>query len=316
MKVVITGGAGFIGSHLCERLLNDGHEVVCLDNLVSGAESNITHLSDNPRFQFIQHDVTQPLEIEGKVDAILHFASPASPNPDSPVSYMSHPVETMLVNSTGSKNMLDLAKKHDAQIILASTSEIYGEPEVHPQPEKYRGNVSTTGPRACYDESKRFMEAISSTYYREYGTKVKIIRIFNTYGPRMRLDDGRLIPNLVSSYIQDKPFPIFGEGSQTRSFCYVSDLVDGIMAVFSSDKMVGEVVNLGNPDEFSVTQLVNLFEEITGEKLEVVSAPAQIDDPSRRRPDISKAQSLLSWSPTIKLEDGLKKTLTFFRDQG
>ncbi len=316
-KILITGGAGFIGSHLCDRFIQEGYDVVCLDNFSSGSRDNITHLVGNPHFTLLEHDVTTPLESKisllESLTAILHFASPASPNPTAPDSYINHPVETMLANSVGAKNMLDLATTAGCPIIFASTSEVYGDPAVHPQPETYWGNVSSTGVRSCYDEGKRFMEALAFAYYRSRGTKIKIVRIFNTYGPRMRLDDGRFLINLVDSVVHKKPFVLYGDGSATRSFTYIDDLVEGIFRVFQNEKMVGEVVNLGNPGEFTISSAIELAEKISGEKLELVQKPVLPDDPTRRKPDIGKAKSLLGWEPKIDFEAGLSKTIEYYR---
>lgn len=316
MKVLITGGAGFIGSHLCDRFLGDGHEVVCVDNFLSGAPENIAHLKSNSAFTFFKHDVIESLPAtisDQKYDAILHFACPASPNPASAVSYMAHPIETLMVTSVGSKNLLDLAVKNDCQIIFASTSEVYGDPLVHPQTEEYWGNVSPNGPRSCYDEGKRFMEALAFAYFRKLQTKIKVIRIFNTYGPRMRLDDGRFIINLVGSGVNNTPFLLYGNGDVTRSFCYVDDLVEGIAKVFATDAMLGQVVNLGNPNEFSLTEAIKIFESLLGHELAKVQGEAQPDDPKRRSPDITKAKTMLDWVPTVELISGLQKTLDYYR---
>lgn len=308
-KILITGGAGFIGSHLCDRFLGEGHDVICVDNFISGSPDNIAHLLSNPHFTLVEQDVCTPLTISDKIDAILHFACPASPNPNSPVSYMSHPVATMMVTSAGTKNMLDLAKKNNCQIILASTSEVYGDPLIHPQAEDYRGNVSCTGPRACYDEGKRFMEALSMVYYREFGVKSKIIRIFNTYGPRMRLDDGRFTINLIDSYINHKPFAMYGNGEQTRSFCYIDDLAEAIYRVFQSEKAVGEVINLGNPGELTLNEAITIFEKVAGSTLTKAQLTQLVDDPKKRKPDISKAKQLLNWEPVVDFATGIKNTL-------
>ncbi len=316
MKILITGGAGFIGSHLCDRFLADGHEVVCVDNFLSGARENVAHLASNPAFTLIEHDIINPLPpslTELNIEAIFHFACPASPNPDSPVSYMAHPVETLMVSSVGSKNMLDLAVKNNCQIIFASTSEVYGDPLTHPQTEEYWGNVSPNGPRSCYDEGKRFMEALAFSYFRKFQTKIKMIRIFNTYGPGMRLDDGRFIINLVSSGVNEKPFLLHGNGDVTRSFCYVDDLVEGIARVFAKEEMIGQVVNLGNPTEFTLNQAIQLFESLLGHELAKVAGATQPDDPKRRQPDITKAKNMLDWEPKIDLATGLKKTLEYYR---
>lgn len=313
-KILITGGAGFIGSHLCDALLSAGHEVICVDNFISGSRANLTHLLTNPHFELIEHDVALPLAINYQLSAILHFATPASPNPNSPVSYMSHPVETMMVTSQGTKHMLDLAKANNCQIILASTSEVYGDPLVHPQTEDYRGNVSCTGVRACYDEGKRFMEALAMVYHRQYGTKTKIIRIFNTYGPRMRLDDGRFTINLVAAYLNRTPFRLHGDMDHiTRSFCYIDDLVSGIVKVYESDPMVGNVVNLGNPTEYTLSEALSIFEGVIGEKLATVQVEVQRDDPQKRKPDISRAKELLGWEPKVDFATGIKKTLEYYQ---
>lgn len=309
-KILITGGAGFIGSHLCDQFVGRGCEVVCVDNLSSGSRENIKHLLANSRFTFIEHDITQPISAlnNQKFDAILHFASPASPNPDSNVSYLAHPVETLMVNSLGTKLMLDLANANNCQIILASTSEVYGDPLVHPQSEDYWGNVSPHGIRSCYDEGKRFMEAISFAYYRKFRTQIKVIRIFNTYGPRMRLDEGRFIPTLMDCALNNKPFQIYGDGTVTRSFCYIDDLVAGILAVYGRD-VVGEVINLGNPSEFTLNQAIEIVRQISHQNIILINKPALPDDPKRRKPNISKAKKLLGWEPHIDFAAGLQKML-------
>lgn len=315
MKILITGGAGFIGSHLCDRFLSDGHEVVCVDNFLSGSKVNVEKFLDNPKFALIEHDITQPLTTDlGKLDAILHFACPASPNPSSPVSYMAHPVETLMVSSVGSKNMLDLALLNDCQIIFASTSEVYGDPLVHPQPETYWGNVSPNGPRSCYDEGKRFMEALAFSYHRKHNAKIKVIRIFNTYGPNMRLDDGRFTINLVDSFVNNKPFKMYGDGSATRSFCYIDDLVEGIIKVYDKD-VVGEVINIGNPTEITLNDAIKIFESIAGKELTKEYVDNQPDDPKRRKPDITKATSLLGWTPSVDFATGMKKTLEYYKHE-
>lgn len=309
-RILITGGAGFIGSHLCDRFIAEGDEVICLDNFISGQKANVAHLLDNPHFSLIEHDVCQPLPSNlGKIDAIFHFASPASPNPDSPVSYINHPVETFMVNTLGSQRLLELAYENKCQIILASTSEVYGDPAVHPQPEDYWGNVSPNGPRSSYDEGKRGLEAIAFAYYRQAQVAIKVIRIFNTYGPRMRLDDGRFIPTLVSSILHKTPFVRFGTGLATRSFCYIDDLVDGIYRIFQEKRAVGQVINLGNPQEYSVNAAIKIAEKITGSKIEIKSQPGLPDDPQKRQPDLTRAKSLLNWIPAITFENGLAKML-------
>ena len=318
-KILITGGAGFIGSHLCRRFLDAGHEVICLDNFISGSRDNVTELLPNPKFKLIEFDICRPLaeleklnELTG-LSAILHFACPASPNPSSPVSYMSHPVETMMVSSVGSKNMLDLAVKHDCQIIFASTSEVYGDPLIHPQTEEYWGNVNPHGPRSCYDEGKRFMEALAFTYYRQFHTKIKVLRIFNTYGPHMRLDDGRFTINLIDAFLSHKPFKMYGDGTSTRSFCYIDDLVMGIMQLYGQDQAIGAVINLGNPCEFTLNEAIAVFEKVIGQPLPKVVETSQPDDPRMRRPDITKAKALLGWEPKIDFATGIKKTLEYYR---
>ncbi len=324
--ILITGGAGFIGSHLCRLYLNKGYRVVCIDNLLSGSYDNIKDLEVNPNFQFINHDITHRLSrsqitpkarfgTDHRLYAIFHFASPASPDPKSPISYMSHPIKTLMVNSLGTKHMLDLARQHDAQIILASTSEVYGDPQIHPQPETYYGNVSPNGPRSCYDEGKRFLEAISFTYYRKFQTKIKIVRIFNTYGSYMSLRDGRFIPNLIKSYLEGRPFYKYSNDTTTRSFTYIDDLVRGIDLVFQSDKMVGEVVNLGNPEELSLNEAIDIFNSLVNKTVKVIQKPKRKDDPTRRKPDITKAHQLLSWEPQVKFKEGIQKTLTWFQDR-
>lgn len=314
-NILITGGAGFIGSHLCDRFLADGYKVICIDNFSSGSRNNIKHLLDNPNFELIEHDICNPLDkLDGldELSAIFHFASPASPNPHSPDSYINHPVETLLVNSIGTKYMLDLASAHECQIILASTSEVYGDPAVHPQPESYWGNVSPNGVRSCYDEGKRFLEAIAFAYYRSKQAKIKVIRIFNTYGPRMRLDDGRFVPTLVDSIVSNKQFVRFGDGLASRSFCYVEDLVQGILAVSEKDEAIGEVINLGNPVEFTINEAIAIAKEVSGAKLVVEEQPPLPDDPKKRKPDITKASSLLGWEPKVPFRDGIEKMLASY----
>lgn len=311
-RILVTGGAGFIGSHLCQKFLADGHDVICVDNFISGSRENIAELLSNPKFELIEQDICTPLAINSKLDAIFHFACPASPNPASPVSYMAHPVETMMVSSLGSKNMLDLAVKNDCQIIFASTSEVYGDPLVHPQTEEYWGNVSPNGPRSCYDEGKRFMEALAFTYYRQFATKIKVVRIFNTYGPHMRLDDGRFTINLVDSFVNHKPFKMYGDGNSTRSFCFIDDLVVGIVKVFRTDGAIGEVINLGNPTELTLNDAIKVFESVTGQDLPKEYVGSQPDDPKKRKPDITKAKHILDWEPTVDFATGMKKTLEYY----
>jgi dTDP-glucose 4,6-dehydratase len=307
MRTVITGGAGFVGSHLCERFLAEGHEVLCVDNLLTGHRRNIAHLIDNPRFQFIEHNISEPLHIDGAVDNILHFASPASP-----ADYLAHPIPTLKVGSLGTHNALGLAKAKDARFLLASTSEIYGDPAVHPQREDYWGHVNPIGPRGCYDEAKRFAEAITMAYHRFHAVKTRIVRIFNTYGPRMRLNDGRVLPAFMSQVLRGEPLTVFGKGDQTRSFCYVTDLVDGIYRLLLSD--FSEPVNIGNPSEITVLELAQeIIAMVPGTKSTIVYEDLPQDDPKRRKPDITRAQTLLGWNPTINRAEGLKWTLEYFR---
>jgi nucleoside-diphosphate-sugar epimerase len=315
MKLLITGGAGFIGTHLCERFLAEGHEVICVDNFLSGSRENIAPFLSNPKFELIEHDVCQPLPVNPTgLDAILHFACPASPNPVSPISYIHFPVETMMVNTLGSQRMLELAHTNRCQIVFASTSEVYGDPDVHPQPETYWGNVNPNGIRSCYDEGKRAMEALAFAYHRLGQTAVKVIRIFNTYGPHMRLDDGRFTINLVDSYLHNKPFAMYGDGSATRSFCYIDDLVEGIVQVCQSDKAVGEVINLGNPEEYTLNEAIKLFEKITNKPLTKEQRGPMQDDPRRRNPDIAKARRLLGWEPKIDFATGMKRMLSSYEN--
>ncbi|WZO97861.1 UDP-glucuronic acid decarboxylase family protein [Isosphaeraceae bacterium EP7] len=307
MRTVITGGAGFVGSHLCERFLAEGHEVVCVDNLLTGSRNNILQILDNPSFRFVEHDISEPITVDGPVDNILHFASPASP-----ADYLAHPIPTLKVGSLGTHNALGLAKNKDARFLLASTSEIYGDPEVHPQREDYWGNVNTIGPRGCYDEAKRFAEAITMAYHRYHGVKTRIVRIFNTYGPRMRLNDGRVLPAFMGQVLRGEQLTVFGEGQQTRSFCYVTDLVDGIYRLLNSDFV--EPVNIGNPSELTVLELAKeIIAMVPGTKSTIDYRELPQDDPKRRRPDITRAQTLLGWNPTIERADGLVRTLDYFK---
>jgi dTDP-glucose 4,6-dehydratase len=307
LKTVITGGAGFIGSHLCERFLNDGHEVVCVDNLLTGSRRNIEHLRASARFRFQEHNVSEPIEVEGSVDNVLHFASPASP-----ADYLAYPIPTLKVGSLGTHNALGLAKAKNARFLLASTSEVYGDPEVHPQREDYWGNVNPIGPRGCYDEAKRFAEAITMAYHRYHGVKTRIVRIFNTYGPRMRLNDGRVLPNFMKQALRGEPLTVYGRGDQTRSFCYVSDLVEGIVRLLGAE--FSEPVNLGNPAEITVLQLgQEILALVKGTKSQIVYEDLPQDDPKRRKPDITRAQSLLGWQPQVDRAEGLLRTLEYFR---
>jgi dTDP-glucose 4,6-dehydratase len=307
LRTVITGGAGFIGSHLCERFLSDGHDVICVDNLLTGTPRNLAHLMDQPRFQFVQHNVSEPIEIGGLVDNVLHFASPASP-----ADYLAHPIPTLKVGSLGTHNALGLAKAKDARFLLASTSEVYGDPEVHPQREDYWGHVNPIGPRGCYDEAKRFAEAITMAYHRYHGVKTRIVRIFNTYGPRMRLNDGRVLPNFMKQALLGQPITVYGRGDQTRSFCYVSDLVEGIVRLLNTD--FSDPVNLGNPAEITVLQLAQeIIALVEGTQSTVIYEDLPQDDPKRRKPDITRAQTLLGWQPVVDRAVGLKRSLEYFR---
>ncbi|MBT4510811.1 MAG: SDR family oxidoreductase [Chloroflexi bacterium] len=308
MRVLVTGGAGFLGSHLCDYLLKRDHEVVCMDNLITGNIDNISHLSGNERFSFIKHDVTEYIFLPGKLDAILHFASPASP-----VDYLELPIQTLKVGSLGTHKALGLAKEKGARLLLASTSEVYGDPEIHPQTEDYWGNVNPIGPRGVYDEAKRFAEAMTMAYHRYHGVETRIVRIFNTYGPRMRLNDGRVVPNFISQALSGKPITVYGDGTQTRSFCYCSDLVDGIYRLLTSE--VDTPTNIGNPTEFSIMEFARKVIEITGSGSELIHEDLPVDDPKVRRPNIGKARELLGWEPKIELDEGLKKTLEYFRSR-
>ena len=310
MRAVVAGGAGFIGSHLCDRLIGEGAEVLCVDNLITGARSNVEQLLGNPRFEFLEQDVTRPLDTAA--DAIFHLASPASPNPASPRSYIAHPIETALVNSQGSHQLLELARRNSARFLFASTSEVYGDPLEHPQKETYFGNVNPNGVRSCYDESKRFGEALAMSYRRQHGTDIRIIRIFNTFGPRCDPEDGRLVPNFVSQALAGTPITVYGDGSQTRSLCYVSDLVDGIMRMMLTEVAAGEVVNLGNPGEHTVLDYARLIRDLCKSNSEIVHQPLPPDDPTRRQPDITKARSILGWEPRVPLEAGLKDTIQWY----
>ena len=312
MKAVVTGGAGFIGSHLCEALLAAGYEVLCVDNLLTGDRSNIAHLEGRRDFRFLQHDVVEPLFIEGNL--YFHLASPASP-----VGYRTYPVETLLVNSVGTRNLLECARKVGGKFLMASTSEAYGDPLVHPQSEDYWGNVNPVGVRACYDESKRFGEAITMEYVRMYDLDARIIRIFNTYGPRNKADDGRVVPTFISQALKGEPITVYGDGSQTRSFCYVSDLVEGIMLAMLTVGTKGEVINLGNPAEYTILQFAELIKALCDSPSPVQLLPlppSRQGDPMRRRPDISKARRLLGWAPKVSVEEGLRRTVEWYKQQG
>ncbi|MGE8130936.1 UDP-glucuronic acid decarboxylase family protein [Methylobacterium sp. NPDC080182] len=304
-RILITGGGGFIGSHLSERLLEQGHEVLCVDNFFTGRKSNIAHLFDNPRFELIRHDVTHPLFVE--VDRIYNLACPASP-----IQYQFDPVQTTKTSVMGAINMLGLAKRLRVPILQASTSEVYGDPLVHPQPEGYWGNVNPLGPRSCYDEGKRCAETLFFDYHRQHRVPIKVVRIFNTYGPRMHPSDGRVVSNFVVQALRGAPITIFGEGHQTRSFCYVDDLVLGVQAMMATDAEITGPVNLGNSDEFTIRQLAELVVDLSGSRSKLVHAPLPVDDPRQRRPDIALAAQLLDWRPTVPLRDGLMRTIAYF----
>ena len=309
MRVLITGGAGFLGSHLCDRLLAEGHEVICIDNLRTGRKENVAGLLARRDFAFLQRDVTEPFFVEGKVDAVLHFASPASPK-----DYLEHPIHTLKVGGPGTYHALGLAKAQGAIFILASTSEVYGDPEVNPQPETYWGHVNPVGPRSVYDEAKRYAEAMTVAYQRAHGLRTRILRIFNTYGPRMRLNDGRALPTLMSQALRGEPLTVYGDGSQTRSFCYVSDLVEGIYHLLLISDPAPLLLNLGNPEEVTLRQLAQEILEISGSRSQVVFQPLPEDDPKRRRPDVHRAQQILGWEPRVARREGLQKTLAYFRE--
>jgi dTDP-glucose 4,6-dehydratase len=308
MRILLTGGAGFLGSHISERLLKEGHEVLCMDNFITGQKKNISHLMSNEDFEFIKHDVSRYIVIKGKVDAVMHFASPASP-----IDYLEHPIKTLKVGSLGTHNSLGVAKSHGAKFLLASTSEVYGDPLVNPQPETYWGNVNPIGPRGVYDEAKRFAEAITLAYYRVHGVDTKIVRIFNTFGERMRHRDGRVVPNFIDQALRGEPLTVYGDGSQTRSFCYVSDLVDGIYRLLNSG--LNEPVNIGNPGEMTILEFARKIKEITGSDSEIVFEDLPVNDPRVRRPDISKAGKELGWGPRVSLEEGLGRTIDYFRKE-
>lgn len=306
MRAVVTGGAGFLGSHLCNLLVEKDWEVVCLDNLVTGANSNISQLLSNPRFRFVRQDVTKYIEVRDQVDAVLHFASPASP-PD----YLKIPIQTLKVGSLGTHNALGLALAKKAKFLLASTSECYGDPEVSPQPESYWGHVNPVGPRGCYDEAKRFAEALTMAYHRSHGVNTRIVRIFNTYGPRMRLNDGRALPNFLYQAIRGLPITVYGDGKQTRSFCYVSDLMDGIYRLLESDEH--EPTNIGNPQEITILGFAERVRELAGADVPIEFHPLPQDDPKQRCPDIRKAKRVLGWQPKVDLDEGLRLTYDYFR---
>jgi dTDP-glucose 4,6-dehydratase len=305
LKILVAGGAGFIGSHLCDFLLEKGHFIICVDNLLTGDIKNIKHNLQNKRFEFVKQDVVKPLKISGRIDYILHFASPASP-----VDYMNYPLETLDVGSTGTKNLLELAKKKKAKFMLASTSEVYGDPKISPQEEAYFGNVNPIGPRSVYDEAKRFAEALTAAHCREKLVDTRIARIFNTYGPRMGLDDGRVVPNFIKQALTGQALTVYGDGNQTRSFCYVSDMISGIYKLMYSK--LTDPVNLGNPKELKIMEFASVILRLTGSRSKIIHKPLPQDDPKQRRPDISKAKKELEWSPEVGLEEGLRKTIEWF----
>lgn len=305
MRVLITGGAGFLGSHLCDYFIDKGDDVVCMDNLCTGNLDNISHLQDNPHFEFIRHNVTEFIDVSGELDAILHFASPASP-----IDYLKMPIQTLKVGSLGTHNALGLAKAKGAKFLLASTSEVYGDPQVHPQPETYWGHVNPIGPRGVYDEAKRFSEAITMAYHRTHGLDTRIVRIFNTYGPRMRIGDGRVVPNFINQAMKGEDLTVYGDGSQSRSFCYVSDLVDGIYRLLMSEEH--EPINIGNPKEMTVLEFAGKIISVMKSESKIVHKELPVDDPKTRQPDITKAKKVLGWEPRVSLEEGLFETIEWF----
>jgi dTDP-glucose 4,6-dehydratase len=315
MRILVTGAAGFLGSHLCDRLIAEGHQVVGMDNFITGRPENLAHLESEQAFTFIEHDVSEFIDLPGSgLDAVMHFASPASPNPNSPYGYVNLPIQTMKAGGLGTLNSLGIARAYNARFLLASTSEIYGDPQVHPQPESYWGHVNPIGPRSVYDEAKRFAEALTLAYHRYHGIDTRIVRIFNTYGPRMRLDDGRAVPNFIDQALNGLPLTIYGDGSQTRSFCYVDDLIEGIYRLLLSDEHLP--VNIGNPAEMTILELARTVNSLLDNPSEVVFLPDKRGegDPQRRRPDITRAREILGWKPTISLEQGLIRTLPYFEE--
>ena len=309
MRILIAGAAGFVGSHLCDRLVAEGHHVVGLDNFLTGSPENLTGLSGHPRFQFIEQDVTVPVVMDGELDVVFHLASPASPK-----DYLEHPIETLDAGSIGTRHLLELARRHSARFLLASTSECYGDPLVHPQTETYWGNVNPVGMRSCYDESKRFAEALTMAFHRKHGLRTAIARIFNTYGPRMKLDDGRVVPAFLDQALRGEPMTVFGDGSQTRSFCYVSDLVEGLCRLMLSGEPYP--VNLGNPQELTILEFARRIKDLTASQSPIIFKPLPEDDPRRRQPEIARATLLLGWEPKVPLEEGLRATIEHFRGKG
>lgn len=315
MRILVTGAAGFLGSHLCDRLLTDGHEVIGMDNFITGSPDNIAHLADNESFSFYKRDVSNYIFVPGKVDAILHFASPASPNPQSKAGYFNLPIQTMKAGALGTHNCLGIARRESSRFLLASTSEIYGDPEIHPQSESYPGNVDPIGERAVYDEAKRFAESLTMAYHRFHGVNTSIVRIFNTYGPRMDLEDGRALPNLLKQALLGQPLTVYGDGSQTRSFCFVDDLIDGIVRLLYSDEHFP--VNIGNPIEMSILQFAEAINKIVGNKAGIIfeENSRSVRDPQRRQPDITRAREILGWEPRVDLEEGIRLTVPFFKQK-
>lgn len=315
MRILISGAAGFLGSHLCDRLLKEGHHVVGMDNFITGNRENLAHLASDQNFSFIRHDVSNFIFVPGELDAVLHFASPASPNPNSPYGYVNLPIQTMKAGALGTHNMLGVARAFGARFLLASTSEIYGDPLEHPQTESYWGHVDPIGTRSVYDEAKRFAEALTMAYHRFHGIDTRIVRIFNTYGPRMHIDDGRVVPNFLQQALLRQPLTVYGDGSQTRSFCYVDDLIDGIVRLLYSDEHMP--INLGNPDEISILDFAKTINRLVGNETEIIFERAQRSegDPQRRRPDISRSRSILNWEPTVSLEEGIGRTIPYFESK-
>jgi len=315
MRILVTGAAGFLGSHLCDRLIAEGHEVIGMDNFITGNPQNLAHLAGHNQFSFIRHDVSDFIFVPGELDGVFHFASPASPNPNSPFGYVNLPIQTMKAGALGTHNTLGVAKSYGARFLLASTSEIYGDPLEHPQTERYWGHVDPIGTRSVYDEAKRFAEALTMAYHRFHNVDTRIVRIFNTYGPRMHVDDGRVVPNFIQQALLGKSLTVYGDGQQTRSFCYVSDLIDGIYRLFISDQH--EPVNIGNPIETSMLDFAKIIKNLTDNQADITFHPNQRGegDPQRRRPDITCAQKILGWEPEVQLEDGLRKTIPYFKKQ-
>ena len=314
MRVLITGAAGFLGSHLCDKFIQQGHSVIGMDNFITGRPENLAHLAGNENFSFIRHDVSDFIFVPGQIDGVLHFASPASPNEDSPYGYVNLPIQTMKAGALGTHNSLGVARVNNARFLLASTSEIYGDPEVHPQHESYWGHVDPIGKRSVYDEAKRFAEALTMAYHRFHNINTGIVRIFNTYGPRMHLDDGRAVPNFISQAINGKPLTVYGDGSQTRSFCFISDMIEGIYRLFIST--IHKPVNIGNPEEISILELAQLINTLVGNKAGFIQKTDKRleGDPERRQPDITLAKDMLDWSPKVKIEGGLLETIAYFRE--